>query len=51
MRGKETRMLVITFDQVMSNGTYGMHDQVNAPLEPPPSQVVASGPGSFVSEE
>lgn len=41
----------ITFDQVMSNGTYGMRDQVNAPLELPPSQVVAWGPGSFVSDE
>lgn len=35
----------------MSNDTYGMHDQINAPLELPPFQSVARDPGSILSEK
>jgi len=44
-------MFIVTFDQVMSDDTYEMHDQTNAPLELPPSQVVAGDPVSFVSDK
>jgi hypothetical protein len=44
-------MLIVTFDQVMSDDTYEIHDLTNAPLELPPSQVVAWDPVSFVSEK
>lgn len=44
-------MLVITFHQVKSDDTYEMHGQANAPLELPPSLVVAPDPESFVSDK
>ncbi len=44
-------MFIVTFGQVTSDDTYEMHDQANAPLELPPSQVVAWDPVSFVSDK
>lgn len=35
----------------MSNDTYGMRDQINAPLELPPFQSVAWDPGSILSKK
>lgn len=35
----------------MSNDTYGMHDQINAPLGLPPFQSVAWDPGSILSKK
>lgn len=45
------KMIAFTFDQAMSNDTYGMRVHSHAPLEPPPSQFVALDRGSFVSDE
>lgn len=47
----KTEDFIVTFDQVMPDDTYEKHDQTNAPLELPPSQVVAGDPVSFVSDK
>jgi len=42
--GREIERRVITFDQVILDGTSGMHDQKGAPLGHQPSQFATRGP-------
>ena len=46
----ELKSSFYTFGLVMSDDTYEMHDQVSAPLGPPPFQVAAWDPWSVVSD-
>lgn len=48
---RKQRVSIVTFHQVTSDDTYEMHDQANAPLELPPSQIVAWDLVSFVSDK